>query len=343
MKIFRNKPPFEMRHPRVVSIGNFDGVHQGHQAVLANLRKVSVELGLPSAVLTFDPHPREFFASLAKRQGPDDQIRPQAPARIQSLRDKACALAALGVDELIVAHFNPTLAAMPAVNFVSRYLVDELRIKHLYVGDDFHFGARRQGNFDLLKSMSGQYSFTVEATPSVMNNCGGSGQAQRVSSSLVRQALANSDFVKAKSLLNRPYAISGRVIHGRKLGRTLGFPTLNLVVPGGTAGGTKPLLRGVFAVRVHHLQADNNAPKTYSGVASLGTRPAVEQNGRYLLETHVFDYAASAYGQIVSIEFVAKLRDEANYDSLDALTHQIGLDAANAKAVLAQLVLHYVS
>jgi riboflavin kinase / FMN adenylyltransferase len=342
MKIFRNKPPLEMRHARVVTIGNFDGIHRGHQVVLANLKSVSSKLGLPCAVLTFDPHPREFFANLATRQDPDNQVKLQAPARIHALRDKACALEALGVDELIVAHFNPRLAAMPAVDFVNHYLVNELHIKHLYVGDDFHFGARRQGNFDLLKTMADQCGFTVEATPSVMLACGASGQMQRVSSSLVRQALASADFTSANSLLNRPYALTGRVIHGRKLGRTLGFPTLNLVVPGSTVGGTKPLLHGVFAVRVHNLKSNNHHsagpenPKIYNGVASLGTRPAVEQNGRYLLETHVFDYAANAYGQTVSIEFVSKLRDEANYDSLDALTHQIGLDAANAKAVLAQ-------
>jgi riboflavin kinase / FMN adenylyltransferase len=322
MQIFRHQPPLALRRQRVLTIGNFDGVHLGHQAVLAKLKAQALALNLPSTVLTFDPHPREYFASLASGG------RGKAPLRIHSLRDKACALAAEGVDELLVAHFNNSMAAMSAQAFIEEFLVGTLQIKYLLIGDDFQFGAKRQGNFAMLKAKSQEFGYIVEQLPTLMLN------GHRVSSSLVREAIAAADFKLTHALLNRPYAISGKVIHGRKLGRTLGFPTLNMRVPGASESGNAPLQSGVFAVRVKHLKQNGAANTSYNGVASLGTRPAVEQNGRYLLETHVFDYGGDAYGQTVSIEFVAKLRDEANYDSLEALTRQIDLDAEQAKAIL---------
>jgi riboflavin kinase / FMN adenylyltransferase len=323
MQVFRNQPPIDSRAPCVLTIGNFDGVHLGHQAVLSRLKSIGKSLKLPLAVLTFDPHPREYFAQLAPHGA-----KAQAPSRIQSLRDKACALRRYGVDQLVVAHFNKRLSSMPAEDFIEEFLVQTLRVKHLFVGDDFQFGAGRRGNFDMLLDKGKSLGFSVERMPTVMH------KDERISSSFVRKALAQADFALVESLLGRPYTISGKVIHGKKLGRTLGFPTLNLLVPGSSiSSGAKSLLHGVFAVRAHHL---NGSTKVFDAVASLGTRPAVEQNGRYLLETHVFDFAGDVYGKTIAIEFVAKLRDEANYSSLEALTTQINLDAQQAKHILAK-------
>jgi riboflavin kinase / FMN adenylyltransferase len=322
MQVFRNQPPLNNRAPCVLTIGNFDGVHLGHQAVLANLRQIGKSRQLPLTVLTFDPHPREYFAQLAPQN-----IKAQAPSRIQSLRDKACALQSYGVDQLVVAHFNKRLSSMPAEDFIEKFLVGTLQVKHLFVGDDFQFGAGRRGNFEMLEEKGKALGFSVERMPTVMHS------DQRISSSFVRKALASGDFTLVEKLLGRPYTMSGKVIHGRKLGRTLGFPTLNMLVPGSSiSSGAKSLLHGVYAVRVHHLSGSSS--HIFDAVASLGTRPAVEQNGRYLLETHVFDFTGDAYGKTLAIEFVAKLRDEASYSSLEALTTQINLDAQQAKEIL---------
>jgi riboflavin kinase / FMN adenylyltransferase len=322
MQIFRNQPPLSVRAPCVLTIGNFDGVHLGHQAVLASLQKIGKERQLPVALLTFDPHPREYFSQLAP-----SNVKAQAPSRIQSLRDKACALQQHGVDQLIVAHFNKRLSSMRAEDFIEKYLVQTLQVKHLFVGDDFQFGAGRRGNFEMLTDMGKALDFSVERMPTVMHN------GERISSSYVRKALAAGEFELVEKLLGRPYTMSGKVIHGKKLGRTLGFPTLNMLVPGSSiSSGAKSLLHGIYAVRVHHLGV--NSKVVFDGVASLGTRPAVEQHGRYLLETHVFNFEGDAYGKTLAVEFVAKLRDEANYDSLEALTTQINIDAQQAKAVL---------
>jgi riboflavin kinase / FMN adenylyltransferase len=314
MQIYRHHPPLHAQGPCVLTIGNFDGVHRGHLAVLDHLSKIGKAMGLPVAVLTFDPHPKEYFERLGKGR---------APHRIHSLRDKACALKAAGVDQLIVAHFNKRLASMPAEKFIESYLVKTLQIQHLYVGDDFQFGAGRLGNFEMLKTQGLRHGYSVERMPTLEID------GERISSSLARQSLGQGNFSRAAQLLGRPYSISGKVIHGQKLGRTLGFPTLNMLVPGSSRLGTKPLLHGIYAVRINHLSG-----KSFSGVASLGTRPAVEKNGRFLLETHVFDFSGNAYGQTVSVEFVEKLRDEAHYDSLEALTAQINLDAKQAKQIL---------
>jgi riboflavin kinase / FMN adenylyltransferase len=326
MQVFRNHPPLTSRSPCVLTIGNFDGVHLGHQAVLASLKEIGKALQLPVALMTFDPHPREYFAQLAP-----NNARAQAPSRIQSLRDKACALQQYGVDQLIVAHFNKRLSSMQAEDFIEKYLVQTLQVKHLFVGDDFQFGAGRRGNFEMLTAMGKVLGFSVERMPTVMHH------GERVSSSFVRKALAAGEFELVEKLLGRPYTMSGKVIHGRKLGRTLGFPTLNMLVPGSSiSSGAKSLLHGIYAVRVHHLGVNSKAglKVVFDGVASLGTRPAVEQHGRYLLETHVFNFEGDAYGKTLAVEFVAKLRDEANYDSLEALTKQINIDAQQAKDIL---------
>jgi riboflavin kinase / FMN adenylyltransferase len=321
MQVFRNQPPLDRRAPCVLTIGNFDGVHLGHQAVLASLQSIGKSRQLPVAVLTFDPHPREYFAQLAP---PSSKV--QAPSRIQSLRDKACALQKYGVDQLVVAHFNRRLSSMHAEDFIERFLVQTLQVKHLFVGDDFQFGAGRRGNFEMLLEKGKALGFSVERMPTVMHG------GERISSSFVRKALTEANFPLVEHLLGRPYTMSGKVIHGKKLGRTLGFPTLNMLVPGSSVlGGAKSLLHGIYAVKVHHL---NDSVEAFDAVASIGTRPAVDQNGRFLLETHVFNFAGDAYGKTLAVEFKAKIRDEANYTSLEALTTQINIDAQQAKKIL---------
>ena len=307
MLVFRGVPG-RATTSTVLTIGNFDGVHRGHRALLAELTAKARELTLPATVLTFEPHPREYFA--AHRPGV------VAPPRIATLRDKLEALEAAGVARTCVVHFNARFAALEPEAFVERVLVDGLRARFVLIGDDFRFGAQRRGDFALLEALGARHGFGVERMQTLA--LGG----ERVSSSAVRAALAQADFGRVERLLGRPYAISGHVVHGRKLGRELGFPTLNLRIPHG-----RPALGGIFVVRVHGL-----ADAPVAGVASLGTRPAVEADGAPLLETHVLDWSGDAYGRVVRIEFLRKLRDEAKYDGLDALVAQIRLDADQARA-----------
>lgn len=308
MQVFRRLPPADQRQPCALTIGNFDGVHRGHQAVLQRLVSAARERGLPACVLTFEPHPREYFAASRPGAGP-------APARILTGRDKLGALAACGVDRVCIAHFNATLAAMPAETFAERLIVDGLQARHLLIGDDFRFGAQRRGDFDLLAGLSARHGFGLERMPTIAD------RGERYSSSAVRRALAAGDLARARELLGHPYCVSGHVIHGRKLGRTLGFPTLNIGIPFGN-----PAVAGIFIVQVHGL-----GPRPLPAVASLGTRPAVEQNGRLLLEVHVFDFSASVYGALVSVEFIARLREERHYDNLDLMVEQIHRDARAAR------------
>jgi riboflavin kinase/FMN adenylyltransferase len=307
MQVFRRLPPIDQRVPCALTIGNFDGVHLGHRALLDELGRIAGRLGLPSCVLTFEPHPREFFAT--RRLGAS------APARIATLRDKLEALSGGGVRRACVAHFNERFAALEPEAFVERVIVDGLRARFVLIGDDFRFGAGRRGDFELLAALGARHGFAVERMRTLALD------GERVSSSAVRAALAQADFARVERLLGRPYAISGHVVHGRKLGRELGFPTLNLRIPHG-----RPALGGIFVVRVHGL-----AEAPLAGVASLGTRPAVETDGAPLLETHVLDWAGQAYGRIVRVEFLHKLREEARYDGLDALVAQIRLDAEQAR------------
>ncbi|MFT3804799.1 MAG: bifunctional riboflavin kinase/FAD synthetase [Burkholderiaceae bacterium] len=325
MHAFRRLPPLDQRRPCALTIGNFDGVHRGHLAILTRLADEARRRGLVSCVLTFEPHPREYFA----RTG-----RGTAPARISTLRDKLEALKLYGVDRVNIAHFNARLAALPAEDFVRDLLVDGLQVRYLLIGDDFRFGAQRRGDFALLRRMAGgdgdpRRAFDVEAMPTIEDD------GARISSTAIRQALADGRLADARQLLGRAYCISGHVVHGRKLGRTLGFPTMNVRIP-----FDRPALSGIFAVRVHGLPppaGDASAiPAPIDGVASLGTRPAVEAHGRPLLEVHLFDFDRNVYGEIVRVEFVRKLRDERHFDSLDALTVQIDADARQARDVLRQ-------
>ena len=312
MKVFRGLPNDRARAPCALTIGNFDGVHRGHQALLAHVTAAAHRLGLESAVMTFEPHPREYFAHRA-----NDLSR--APARIANLRDKLESLSNAGVDRVIVEHFNEHFAAMSPHEFTERVLVDGLHVKWLMVGDDFCYGARRAGNIPMLIEAGKEFGFEVHSLPAVLHD------ATRISSSAVRAALAQGDFEATRALLGHPYSMSGHVIHGAKLGRTLGFPTLNLRV------AHRPALAGIFVVQVHGL-ADQPLP----AVASLGVRPTVEDAGRMLLEVHIFDWNQSCYGKLVRVEFLSKLRDEEKYVDLPTLTAAIDRDAQQARAWFAQ-------
>ena len=308
MKVFRGLPNAASRAPCALTIGNFDGVHRGHQALLARVREAADKLGVEAAVMTFEPHPREFFARLAGDLS-------KAPTRIANLRDKLQALTNASIDRVIVEHFNAHFASMSPQDFVKKVLVQGLHVKWLMVGEDFRYGAKRAGTLATLIEAGEQYGFYVEALPAVTNN------GTRISSSAVRAALAQSDFALAAQLLDHPYAISGHVIHGKKLGRTIGFPTLNLRI-----AHKRPALSGIFVVQVHGL-----AERPLPGVASLGVRPTVEDSDRVLLETYLFDYAQQCYGKLVRVEFLKKLRDEEKYADLPTLTAAIERDADHAR------------
>ncbi len=308
MKVFRGLPNAASRAPCALTIGNFDGVHLGHQALLARVSEAAGKLGLDSAVMTFEPHPREYFAQV---QGDPTK----APARIANLRDKLRSLNQAGIDRVIVQHFNAHFAALTPEEFIRDILVDGLHVKWLMVGEDFCFGARRAGNIAMLIEAGRRYGFHVETLPTVEHD------GTRISSSAIRAALEAGYFAQAKQMLGHPYAISGHVIHGKKLGRTIGFPTLNLAVT-----HKHPALSGIFVVQVHGLAA-----QPLPGVASIGVRPTVDDSGRVLLETHLFDFAANCYGKLIRIEFLKKLRSEEKYTDLPTLTAAIANDANNAR------------
>ena len=321
MQVFRG-----FQHPTVapacaLTIGNFDGVHAGHQAMLALLRAEAQRRRVPSCVLTFEPHPRDYFAKSLQQPG-------LAPARLGTLRDKLEGLAQCGVDQAIVLPFNASLAAQPPQNFISTVLVQGLGARYVLVGDDFRFGAKRAGDYGMLDAAGSAHGFDVAR----MNSYEVHGL--RVSSSAVRQALHQGDMAQAAKLLGRPYAISGHIVHGRKLGRELGFRTLNM-----RFAHWKPAARGIFVVLVHGLAA-----QALPGVANLGVRPSIDptdvNGGRVLLETHCLDWPASlgaegAYGKIARVELLHKLHDERKYEGLEALTRGIHQDCDDARAWLA--------
>jgi len=293
--------------PHAVTIGNFDGLHLGHKAMLTRLQDVARTRGLPSCVLSFEPHPREFFA-------PD-----QAPARLSSLREKAECLRRLGVDRLHVFRFDRAFSALSAEAFIEQVLGNTLQARYVLVGDDFRYGARRTGDFALLKQAGESLGFDAEFLPTVEV------AGERASSTLVRQALAAGELEHAARLLGQPYSISGRVVHGDKLGRDIGFPTANIQLK-----HNRPPLMGIFAVELCGL---NGAP--LPGVASLGRRPTVKgADAVPVLEVHLFDFDADIYGRRVRVDFLHKLREEEKYPDLDSLVAQIRRDVENAKHYL---------
>jgi riboflavin kinase / FMN adenylyltransferase len=296
--------------PHAVTIGNFDGLHLGHQAMLTRLQDVARARGLPSCVLSFEPHPREFFA-------PD-----QAPARLSSLREKAECLHRLGIDRLHVFRFDRAFSALSADAFIEQVLGRTLQARYVLVGDDFRYGARRTGDFALLKTAGETLGFDAEFLPTVEV------AGERASSTAVRSALAAGELEHAALLLGRPYSISGRVVHGDKLGRDIGFPTANIQLK-----HNRPPLMGIFAVELSGL---NGAP--LPGVASLGKRPTVKgADAVPVLEVHLFDFSADIYGRRVRLDFLHKLRDEEKYPDLDTLVAQIRRDVDDAKRFLATI------
>lgn len=309
MKVFRGISRAIPSSPCALTIGNFDGVHLGHQALLAQVRLAAQRLNLTASVMTFEPHPREFFAHRAGDPS-------KAPSRIANLRDNMNAMEQAGMEHIIVEHFNATFANQSPQEFVEKILVQGLNVKWLMVGEDFCFGAKRAGNIATLKQAGLDYGFQVETLATVTND------GLRISSSAVRAALAQGDFVQTQALIGHPYMISGRIVHGQKLGRTIGYPTLNLRI-----AHQHPAVHGVFIVQVHGLAAH-----PLPAVASIGVRPTVEDAGRVLLETHIFDYDLSCYGKLVQIEFLQKIRDEEKFPDLESMIAVIDNDAAKARA-----------
>lgn len=357
MKVFRG-----LQHPGIapasaITIGNFDGVHRGHQAMLALLKSEAQQRGVASVALTFEPHPRDYFAKM--HQKPD-----LAPARVGTLRDKLSDLAKCGVDQTVVLPFNAALAGLSPQDFISEVLVKGLGARYVLVGDDFRFGKQRAGDYALLDAEGEVQGFDVarmnsyeisypharhsvsslppEGAQVALWRPGGDSHGLRVSSSLVREALGQGRMQDAARLLGRPYCISGHVVHGRKLGRTLGqdarhprgMRTLNL-----RFSHWKPAASGIFVVLVHGL-----ADKPIQGVANLGVRPSLHPNdvngGRVLLETHCLDWPAElgpegGYGKIIRVELLHKLHDELKYDGLESLTQGIRKDCDDARVWLA--------
>lgn len=296
--------PNVKKEPCVATIGNFDGLHLGHRQILKHLREKADELSMPLTVISFEPLPAEFFSS-------------KAPPRIYPLRDKIRLLNELGVDHFVCLRFDAKLANMSPQDFVNKLLLDFLNVKYLAVGDDFKFGHKRTGDFSLLKEMGDANSMQVVDTPTIQS------ENERVSSSRIRKSLQNADLDASNRLLVNNYQLSGRVRHGDKRGRTIGFPTINMKIPENLAPK-----KGVYAVRINGL-----VDKQLGGVANLGSRPTV--NGfENRLETHIFDFDKDVYGKAVCVELHEFLRAEKKFESFDELKEQIILDVASARQFL---------
>lgn len=312
----------------VVTVGNFDGVHLGHQALIKALHALARPKNLAVRVVTFAPHPRDYFSA---------QGRGSPVLHIGSVRDRLTRLDTLGVDSVHLLRFNHALATLSPHDFVAQVLVDACHAQHVVVGRDVRFGYQRAGDLTLLRSLGQRYGFTVHAFDEVVSPVLQRSQ-DRIASSVVRHALQAGDIATANALLGYDYSMSGRVIHGRKLGRTLGCPTLNL-----TPHMTNPAFRGIAVVAIDGLDDSHgaNALKGVKdgrcyGVASLGLRPTVEQTTRYSLEVHAFDWSGNAYGKRVTVTFLHKLRDEAAYIDLPTLQAAIEQDMVDAQAWLSQ-------
>jgi riboflavin kinase/FMN adenylyltransferase len=306
MELIRNLSQLRPRHQGcVATIGNFDGVHLGHQTVLQQVAAKAKELQLPTVVIVFEPQPQEFFA-------PD-----KAPARLTRLREKLIAMRRYGVDKALCLHFDTKFAALTAEAFIQQILITGLGVRHLVIGDDFRFGQKRQGDFAALQQAGKQYGFTVESHHTFILG------SERVSSTRVRQALMQGDLNGARELQGRPYAMCGRVRYGQQMGRTIGFPTANIFLHRQVSP-----LKGVFAVTLHGI-----TKKPLAGVANLGTRPTIDGH-KLLLEVHLFDFDRTIYGHYVEVEFVRKLRNEQRFASIEALKLQIEKDVQLAKSVL---------
>jgi riboflavin kinase/FMN adenylyltransferase len=291
----------------VATIGNFDGVHLGHQMIINNLVEQGQKLGLPAVVVVFEPHPLEYFKAS------------EAPSRLTRLREKIAHLKALPVDLVMLLRFSEQLANLEPEDFVRNYLVDGLTVRLLVVGDDFRFGKQRRGDFELLQSLGAVHGFTVSDSATLLND------GQRISSTAIRQVLEAGDLDQARQLLGRPYSVCGRVVHGDGRGRQLGFPTANIQL-----FRKKSPVRGVFAITAEGL-----SEQPIPGVANVGIRPTVGGDQRVLLEAHLFDFDEDLYGKQVEIIFQQRIREERTFASIQQLTEQIGKDAQQARQLLA--------
>ncbi len=293
----------------VLTIGNFDGLHLGHQIVIKKLAERGKVLGLPVVIMTFEPQPLEYF------------LGDNAPSRLMCLREKVIEFAKLPVDNLLIVGFNRHFANCDAEQFIDDVLINKLNVKHLVVGDDFHFGKARRGNFAMLKEMGKVYGFSVEDT--------GSHKAAglRVSSTLIRDALNAGDLRQAQKLLGRCYSICGRVAHGDKRGRSIGYPTANIQM-----FRKNTPINGVFAVTMTGIDGIE-----FQGVANVGTRPTVDGSSKVILETHLFDFNKEIYGRYVEVHFYQKIRDEIRFQSLEELKAQIVKDVAKTKKIFAEI------
>ncbi|QWF70958.1 bifunctional riboflavin kinase/FAD synthetase [Methylomonas paludis] len=290
----------------LLTIGNFDGLHLGHRLVIEKLAEHGKRLNLPTVVMIFEPQPLEYF------------LGDHAPSRLTRLREKVIQFAKLPIDKLLVVPFNRTLADYDAEQFIRDILVERLRVKYLVVGDDFHFGKARRGNFDLLFHQGLEYGFQVENTMSLEL------AGLRISSTLIRDALMAGNLEQARTMLGRDYSVCGRVAHGDKRGRQLGFPTANVQM-----FRKNTPVAGVFAVTMTGLDGNE-----YQGVANVGTRPTMTGDTQAVLETHLFDFNADIYGRYVEIHFKQKIRDEVRFASLSALQAQIEKDVAISREIL---------
>ncbi|MDH5407119.1 MAG: bifunctional riboflavin kinase/FAD synthetase [Gammaproteobacteria bacterium] len=289
-------------HGCVATIGNFDGVHLGHQAVIGQLAEEAARLGLPAVVITFEPQPMEYF------------LKDKVPARLTRFREKIIALRRFAVDRVLALAFNQSFASLTAEVFIEKILVEGLGIRYLVVGDDFRFGKNRLGDFRLLQTAGLQHGFqVVNMHTFAIDN-------ERVSSTRVRQALDSGDLHTAECLLGRDYRMSGRVVHGEKLGRQLGYPTANIYLHRRASP-----LQGIFVVEVYGLEGE-----PLQGVASLGTRPTVDGK-KVLLEVYLFDFDREIYGEHLQVSFLHKLRDEEKFDSLEELKAKIADDVQRAQ------------
>jgi riboflavin kinase/FMN adenylyltransferase len=297
-------PPARAAHPVALTVGNFDGVHLGHRAMIAHVREAAHALGVRACVMTFEPHPREFFTPAL------------APTRLTSLREKLEQLAALAVDQVLVCRFDHAFARMEPAAFIDAIVDRGLAARYVLVGDDFRFGAGRVGDYDLLSAAGRERGFTVERMPTFALD------GVRVSSTKVRERLAAGDLERAAALLGRAYSVSGRVVHGEKLGVKLGFPTANVRME-----HNRPPLMGIFVVEVCGLGG-----AWRPGVASLGVRPTITSGSPPVLEVHLLDFQGSLYGRRIEVRFVCKLRDEEKYPDLPSLQAAIARDVERAKA-----------
>lgn len=309
MRIIRHLPAHPPVAASALTIGNLDGVHLGHLAMLKRVHAAAKERQLTPSVLTFDPHPRAYFAQM---QGATHR----APLQINGLRDKLTRILSAGIEQIALLPFNQAMAHMAPETFVKGLLYESLNMRWLMVGPDFRFGYRRSGDVDLLSRMAKELGFELEVLTEVIDSSG-----QRISSSQVRQAMQEGDMPRVAQLLGQPWRVTGRVLHGKKLGRTLGFPTLNLKVSDHTAARF-----GIYVVRVHGLSS-----QPLAGIASLGKRPTVNDDLGVLLETHLLDTNVDAYGKLVSVELLQHVRDEQKFPDLISLTSAMQGDCQHAK------------